>query len=139
PGMGATGAHSHGESIPEGSAIRLDRRRCRATAPSPTRGGVRMSASTIPCPISEATPLDAQAGYSVSDLCRRWRIGAAKLHGFLRRGEMSGSNIAASLLGRPQWRITPESVEAFERRRSSAPPPKPPRKRRRPFMKDYYP
>jgi hypothetical protein len=41
-----------------------------------------------------------------------------------------GVNIATNLCGRPQWRITPESVELFERRRSSAPPPKPQRRRR---------
>jgi hypothetical protein len=47
--------------------------------------------------------------------------------------------VAANLSGRPQWRITRESVELFERRRSSAPPPKTPRKRRPEAVKDYYP
>jgi hypothetical protein len=79
-----------------------------------------------------------QAGYSVKNLSRRWKCGASKIHGFLRRGELIGFNIATNLSARPQWRITPESVEAFERRRSSAPPPKPPRRRKPPVV-DYYP
>jgi hypothetical protein len=84
---------------------------------------------------------DAPApGYSVADLCSRWRVGPDKIHGFLRRGELIGVNLATNLAGRPQWRITAESVELFERRRSSAPPPKPPRRRRRPGQViDFYP
>src|SRR5262245_2519829 len=78
-------------------------------------------------------------GYSVADLCRRWKVGPDKIHTFLRRGELVGVNVATNLSGRPQWRITRESVELFERRRSSAPAPKVPRQRRRPEMVDYFP
>jgi hypothetical protein len=67
----------------------------------------------------------------VADLCRRWKIGPGKVLGFIRRGELVGVNVATNLSGRPQWRITPESVERFEKRRSSAPKPKPPGRRRR--------
>jgi Helix-turn-helix domain len=81
----------------------------------------------------------AAAGYTVADLCRRWRVGEDKVRTFLRRGELVGVNVAAALSGRPQWRITPESVEQFERRRSSAPPPKAPRSRKRNDQVDYYP
>jgi hypothetical protein len=62
-------------------------------------------------------------GFSVADLCRRWRVGADKVRGFLRRGELVGVNQAISAQARPQWRITVESVEAFEHRRTSVPPP----------------
>jgi hypothetical protein len=78
-------------------------------------------------------------GYSVADLCRRWKVGPDKIHGFLRRGELVGINVATSLVGKPQWRITPESVEVFERRRSSVPPPKTTRRRKRPAAIDYFP
>jgi len=77
-------------------------------------------------------------GYTVADLCQRWRVGPDKIHGFLRRGELVGVNVATHLSARPQWRVSREAVEAFERRRSSAPPPKPPR-RRRMQMVDYFP
>jgi Helix-turn-helix domain len=79
------------------------------------------------------------AGFSVADLCRRWKVGPDKVHGWLRRGELVGVNVATSLLGRPQWRVTPESVERFERRRSSAPAPKAPRRRRQAAEIDFYP
>jgi hypothetical protein len=84
-------------------------------------------------------PADVAAGYSVSDLCRRWRIGADKVRAFLRRGELVGVNVATCLAARPQWRITPESVERFERRRSSAPLPKLPRRHRPAEEIDFYP
>src|SRR5262249_51868279 len=80
----------------------------------------------------ESTAHDhARSGFSVRDLCRRWKVGADKIRGFLDRGELIGLNLAADLSGRPQWRITLESVEAFERRRSSVPPLKPPPRRRK--------
>jgi hypothetical protein len=78
-------------------------------------------------------------GYSVDDLCRRWKVGADKIRTFLRRGELVGVNVATNLSARPQWRITRESVELFERRRSSAPPPKPPRRRRQMDDIDFFP
>jgi hypothetical protein len=86
-------------------------------------------------------PVDTQlspAGFTVADLCRRWKIGGDKIRSFLRRGELVAVNVATNLSGRPQWRITPESVERFEQRRSSAPPPKPVRRRKRTPGIDYY-
>ncbi len=77
-------------------------------------------------------------GFTVAELCRRWRVGGDKVRAFLRRGELVGVNVAANLSARPQWRVTPESVQSFEQRRSSAPPPKPPRRRRRTELVDYY-
>ena len=81
-----------------------------------------------------------QQGFSVADLCHRWKVGSDKVRAFLRRGELIGINLATNLSARPQWRITPESVERFERRRSSSPLPKAMRRRRRkPHEIDYYP
>jgi hypothetical protein len=78
-------------------------------------------------------------GYSVADLCRRWKVGADKIRSFLRRGELVGINVASTLAGKPQWRITAESVAQFERRRTSVPPPKLPARRRRRAEIDYFP
>jgi hypothetical protein len=79
------------------------------------------------------------AGYTIADLCRRWRAGGDKIRGFLRRGELVAVNIAANLSRRPQWRITAESVERFEQRRSSAPALKPARRKKKAPIIDYYP
>src|SRR5262249_41658775 len=84
-------------------------------------------------------PVAADAGFSVADLCRRWRIGPDKVHGFLSRGELIGVNVASTASGKPMWRITAESVTRFEQHRSSAPPPKAPRRRRRSVAVDFYP
>jgi hypothetical protein len=78
-------------------------------------------------------------GYSVTDLCLRWKVGPDKVRAFLRRGELVGVNLATNLSARPQWRITPESVVLFERRRSSTPPAKPARRHRRRQEIDFYP
>ena len=79
------------------------------------------------------------AGFTVADLSKRWRIGGDKIRTFLKRGDLVGVNVAGNLSGKPQWRVTPESVEGFERRRSSAPAPKPTRRRRRSEAVDFYP
>src|SRR5215213_2439813 len=70
-------------------------------------------------------------GYSVADLCTRWKIGADKVNGFIRRGELVAVNVATNTTARPQWRITPEEVARFEAKRTSAPTPKVPRRRRK--------
>ena len=79
------------------------------------------------------------AGYTVAALCRRWRVGADKVRGFIRRGELLAVNLASHLSGKPQWRITPEAVAAFEARRTSAPPPKTPRRKKRTGEIDFFP
>src|SRR5262249_23473058 len=78
------------------------------------------------------------AGFTVMDLCRRWKVGPDKIRGFLRRGELVGVNLAGILSGNRQGRITAESVEHFERRRTSVPPTKP-RRRKRTGIVDYFP
>jgi hypothetical protein len=79
-------------------------------------------------------------GFTIADLCVRWKVGPDKIRAFLRRGELVGVNLSANLSARPQWRITEQSVALFERRRSSAPCPKPPSRRRRaPAEIDFYP
>jgi hypothetical protein len=88
------------------------------------------------CGVADTDP----QGFSVADLCCRWRVGADKIRAFLHRGELVGVNVATNFSARPQWRITRKSVELFELRRSSAPPPKPPKRRRRQTNEtDFYP
>jgi hypothetical protein len=77
--------------------------------------------------------------FTVADLCRRWRVGADKIYGFLRRGELVGINVASNLAGRAQYRITAESVRQFEARRSTAPHPKPATRKKRTSYVDYFP
>jgi hypothetical protein len=78
-------------------------------------------------------------GFSLADLATRWRVGQDKLRAWLAKGELVGVNVATNLAARPQWRISPEEVQRFERRRSSAPTPKPTRRRRPTHIHDYYP
>ena len=79
------------------------------------------------------------AGFTIKDLCRRWRCGSEKIRKFLRNGELRGINLASNLAGKPQFRITAESVREFEERRSTVPPPKPARRRKQKESIDFFP
>jgi hypothetical protein len=79
------------------------------------------------------------AGFTVADIPTRFRVSSDKVRTWIRRGELAAVNTAASLCGRPQLRITPESLAAFERGRSACPPPAPPRRRWRTAAVDFYP
>jgi hypothetical protein len=86
------------------------------------------------------TTTGAVSGYTVADLCARWRVGQDKVLGMIRRNELQAVNLATNLSGRPQWRITPEAVAEFERRRTSTPTPKAkPAKRRKREEVDFFP
>jgi hypothetical protein len=78
-------------------------------------------------------------GYTVADVAARYRVSPDKVRAWVRRGELAAVNVASLLCGRPQLRITPEALAAFERGRSATPPPKPPRRRRQQGWKDYFP
>jgi transposase-like protein len=83
---------------------------------------------------------DLTRGHTVADVARRYRVGEDKVRAWVRRGELAAVNVASSLCARPQLRITPEALAAFERGRSTAPPPRPARRRRQPAgMVDYFP
>lgn len=78
-------------------------------------------------------------GYSIADLCARWKCGPTKVLGFIDRGELVAVNIATHTSGRPQYRVMPEELAKFENRRTSAPLPKPTRRKRQAGLEDYYP
>ena len=57
---------------------------------------------------------------STAQVAKRYRVGIHKILTLIARGEIDAVNV--SLSGRrPQWRIPPEAIEAFERRRSAQP------------------
>jgi hypothetical protein len=80
-------------------------------------------------------------GLTVLDVAKRYRVSPDKVRGWIRRGELAAVNVASSLLGKPQLRITAEALAAFEARRTAAvPTPEAPRRpRRRAAVKDYFP
>jgi transposase len=86
------------------------------------------------------TPGDTTtAGLTVRDVARRYRVGADKVRGWIRRGELRAVNTASVLCSRPRWVVSPESLAAFDQRRAGAQPPKPRRRRQRGGVIDYYP
>lgn len=54
-------------------------------------------------------------------IARRYAVKPAKVLAWIERGELEAINLADRPGGRPRWRISPEALEAFERRRSSRP------------------
>ena len=76
-------------------------------------------------------PPDTARGLTVADVAARYRVSPDKVRLWIAKGELAAVNTAAVVCGRPQLRITPEALAAFERSRAAAPPPRPQRRRRR--------
>jgi hypothetical protein len=82
---------------------------------------------------------DLSQSYTVADLAARYRVSEDKIRLWIRKGELAAVNVASTLCGRPQLRVTPEAIAAFEQRRSATTPPAPPKRKRRQAVIDYYP
>jgi hypothetical protein len=79
------------------------------------------------------------AGFTVADICRRYRVGADKVRRWIARNELRAVNTAAVLCRRPRWVIPPDALVEFENRRTGGDPPRVRRARRRRDVVDYYP
>lgn len=80
------------------------------------------------------------AGFTVSDVARRLRVGTDKIRLWIDRGELKAINTATVQCGRPRWVVTPDALVEFERRRAGGTTPIPRRKRRKSAgTVDYYP
>ena len=67
---------------------------------------------------------------TVRDVCRRYGVTEHTVLAWIRAGELRAVNVGRRQgAKKPRWRITPESLEAFEARRTATPAP--PRLRRR--------
>jgi hypothetical protein len=81
-----------------------------------------------------------QVSFTARSLAAYWKVSVNKIRKWLASGQLVGVNLATNPAGRPQWRITAASVEAFEARRTSAPTPRPARRRqKRSQQVDFYP
>ena len=69
--------------------------------------------------------------WSPPQLAARWKISPEKVIGWIRTGQLKAINLATDTNGRPRYRITAESVEAFENARCVQASPKPIRRKRR--------
>jgi hypothetical protein len=58
-------------------------------------------------------------------------IKPSKVIAWIKSGELTASNVAAKRTGRPRWRISRASFDAFLLSRGPAPPPAPEKRRRR--------
>lgn len=82
------------------------------------------------------------ATFTVPELAARWRVARHKIVALIRAGELTGFDV--SLAGRgvgtkARWRVTADSVEAFELRRAGKATPRPPRRTREPAGVMFYP
>ncbi|MCA9028265.1 MAG: helix-turn-helix domain-containing protein [Planctomycetaceae bacterium] len=62
-------------------------------------------------------------------LARLWGVSPDKVLNWIRSGELEATDMATSRAGRPRYRISNESIVAFQRKRSVVTPP--PRAKRR--------
>lgn len=65
------------------------------------------------------------ATYTIKDLCERFSVGERSVILWIHQGDLKAIDVSRRHGGRPQWRVTEESLRAFlEARSSVAPPPK---------------
>jgi hypothetical protein len=81
----------------------------------------------------------SNAGLTVREIAKRYRISQAKVRLFIAKGELRAVNVATSLAGKPRWVVTRDSLVSFERLRAGGSPPSPPRRRRRQTLVDFFP
>ncbi len=69
--------------------------------------------------------------YSVRQAAERFAVSQHTVLAWIRTGELAAINVGRSALGKPHWRITPDSLQAFELLRSAQPHIDRPRRRRK--------
>lgn len=74
---------------------------------------------------------------TVAEVAQHYRVSPDKVRAWIGRGELVAVNVAASLCGKAQLRVTPEALAAFERKRAAGTPPSP-RRRKRTVQVDYF-
>jgi excisionase family DNA binding protein len=55
------------------------------------------------------------------EIAERYRVSPDKVLAWINRGELRAVNVAATLVGRPRWRISMADLLVFEQRRAAGP------------------
>jgi transposase len=77
--------------------------------------------------------------YGIREVRERYAVGEHTVLGWIRRGELRAIDVSRKPGGRPKWRITQESLDAFEQLRTPTPPqPRKRRKKRREGVVEFY-
>jgi hypothetical protein len=77
-------------------------------------------------------------GMTPRDLARRYRVSPKRVRDWIEAGDLVALAVGTTARGGPRLVVTPESLEAFERRHQVGLAPKPARRRRRPAVEDFY-
>ena len=96
--------------------------------------GYSVTQQVAPQPLNRRTVTNTeearQMTYGVKDVTKRFGVGEHTVLAWIRSGELPAINVSRRLGGKPRWRITVESLQAFETLRSAT-PVKPHTRRRR--------
>lgn len=71
---------------------------------------------------TEALPIVRECFLTVPKIARRFGVSPNKIGGWIRSGELRAVNVAATVGGRPRWRISEDELAAFELRRTNSAP-----------------
>jgi hypothetical protein len=82
---------------------------------------------------------ETAAGFTVTDIARRYRIGEDKVRALIKCGELRAINTSIDRCAKPRFVVTPEMLAEFERGCQVIPPPKVTRRRKREELEDFYP
>ncbi|MCA9036350.1 MAG: helix-turn-helix domain-containing protein [Planctomycetaceae bacterium] len=90
-------------------------------------------ANEVRTAISAVLATQSKGTITPGELAERWGISPDKVLNWIRNGDLKAVNVAATMSGRPRFRISDEDIEDFQSRRQPIPPTKmPPRRRRKP-------
>lgn len=76
--------------------------------------------------------------YTVRDLTERYGVGEHTVLGWIKRGELRAIDVSRNRGGKPRWRISAESLAAFELARTVSPPPQRTRPKKQPSVIEFY-
>lgn len=77
--------------------------------------------------------------FTVKEIAARFRVKQHTVLAWIRSGELIPLDASPNRGGKPQWRITPEALAAFEAARTVTPnPPRKKRRRKPDDMIDFY-
>lgn len=76
---------------------------------------------------------------TVAEIAERYGVSQHTILGWIRTGELRAVDVSRNPGGRPRWRVTEESLAAFEALRTPTPVPQAKRRRRQdPAVHEFY-
>jgi len=75
---------------------------------------------------------------TIKEIAERLAVTQHTVLAWIRSGELKAMDVSRTRGGKPQWRVTPEALEAFELARTATPTPPRRRRRKKPDVVEFF-